>query len=46
MSTLMVSISGIRGIVGAGLDPEIIIKYTNAFAGFVGKGKIILLFFK
>ncbi len=39
MSTLMVSISGIRGIVGAGLDPEVIVKYTNAFADFVGKGK-------
>ncbi len=42
MSTLMVSISGIRGIVGAGLDPEVIIKYTNAFAGFVGKGKVVV----
>jgi len=37
MSTLMVSISGIRGIVGAGLDPGVIIKYTNAYADFVGK---------
>jgi len=42
MSTLMVSISGIRGIVGAGLDPEVIIKYTNAFAGFVGSGKVVV----
>jgi len=38
----MVSISGIRGIVGAGLDPEVIVKYINAFAGFVGSGKVVV----
>lgn len=42
MSTLMVSISGIRGIVGSGLDPEVIIKYTSAYAEFVGKGKVVV----
>ncbi|MBK7630134.1 MAG: phosphoglucosamine mutase [Ignavibacteriales bacterium] len=42
MSTLMVSISGIRGIVGAGLDPEVIVKYIDAFAGFVGSGKVVV----
>lgn len=42
MSTLMVSISGIRGIVGSGLDPEVIVKYTNAYADFVGKGKVVV----
>jgi phosphomannomutase len=42
MPTLMVSISGIRGIVGDGLDPETIVKYTNAYADFVGKGKIVI----
>jgi len=39
MSTLMTSISGIRGIVGDGLDPETIVKFTSAFAEFVGSGK-------
>ncbi len=29
--TLMVSISGIRGIFGSGLDPEVLVKYTAAF---------------
>jgi phosphomannomutase len=43
MSTLMVSISGIRGIVGAGLDPEVIVKYANAYADFVEKGKVVLV---
>lgn len=42
MPTLMVSVSGIRGIVGNGLDPQTIIKYTSAYADFCGKGKIII----
>jgi phosphomannomutase len=42
MSTLMVSISGIRGIVGSGLDPDVIVKYTNAYADFVGSGKVVV----
>jgi phosphomannomutase len=42
MATLMVSVSGIRGIIGDGLDPEVIVKYASAYADFCGKGKIIL----
>jgi phosphomannomutase len=42
MPTLMVSISGIRGIIGNGLDPEVIVRSTAAFADFCGKGKIVL----
>ncbi len=42
MPTLMVSVSGIRGIIGDGLDPNVIVKYTSAFSEFCGKGKIIL----
>ncbi|MCH7965691.1 MAG: phosphoglucosamine mutase [Bacteroidetes bacterium] len=42
MSTLMVSISGIRGIVGDGLDPNIIIKYTSAYAEIIEKGKVVV----
>lgn len=42
MPTLMVSISGIRGIVGDGMDPEVIVKYTNAYADFIGSGKIVI----
>jgi phosphomannomutase len=38
----MVSISGIRGIIGNGLEPEILVKYTSAFADFCGKGKIVV----
>ncbi|HOI29820.1 MAG TPA: phosphoglucosamine mutase [Melioribacteraceae bacterium] len=42
MPTLMISISGIRGIVGDGLDPEVIVRSTAAFADFCGSGKIVL----
>jgi len=38
----MVSVSGIRGIVGNGLDPNVIVKYASAYADFCGKGKIIV----
>ncbi len=39
---LMVSISGIRGIVGESLTPETIIKYTSAYAEFCKNGQIII----
>jgi phosphomannomutase len=42
MPTLMVSISGIRGIVGDGLDPQVLVKYTSAYADFIGKGTVII----
>ncbi len=42
MPTLIKSISGIRGIVGDGLDPQLLVKFTSAFAEFCGNGKIIL----
>lgn len=42
MGTLMTSISGIRGIVGDGLEPEVIIKHTNAYAEFIGSGKVVI----
>lgn len=38
----MTSISGIRGIVGNGLDPEVIVKYVNAYAEFVRSGKVVI----
>lgn len=42
MPVLMVSISGIRGIVGNGLDPEVLVKYTAAYADFCGKGTVVI----
>ncbi len=42
MPTLMVSVSGIRGLVGDGLDPNTIVKYASAYADFCGKGRIVV----
>jgi phosphomannomutase len=42
MPTLMVSISGIRGIVGDGLDPKVLVKYTSAYSDFIGKGAVVI----
>lgn len=42
MSNLMISVSGIRGIVGDTLKPFEIIKFACAFAEFCGHGKIML----
>lgn len=43
MPTLMVSVSGIRGIIGDGLEPEVLVKYTSAYADFTGTGGKIVL---
>ncbi len=42
MSRLMKSISGIRGIVGAGLDPESVARYAAAFGNYCGGGAVVL----
>ena len=42
MPTLMVSISGIRGIVGDGLDPQILVKYVSAYADMCREGKVVV----
>jgi phosphomannomutase len=42
MGTLMVSVAGIRGIIGDGLDPNVLVKYASAYADFCGKGKIVV----
>jgi len=42
MSELMVSVSGIRGIVGESLTPDVILDYTRAFARSRQGGKVVL----
>jgi len=42
MSKLMVSVSGIRGIYGDALTPEIAMRYAAHFGIFSGRGKIIV----
>ncbi len=39
---LMVSISGIRGVVGESLTPETIVKYASAYAEYCNRGHIIV----
>lgn len=42
MSKLMISISGIRGIVGDGLTPQVIVNFAQAFGTYVGAGKVVV----
>lgn len=39
---LKISVSGIRGIIGEGLNPEVVTKYAAAFGTWANNGKIIL----
>ncbi|KPK99399.1 MAG: hypothetical protein AMJ91_07985 [candidate division Zixibacteria bacterium SM23_73_3] len=39
---LMAGISGIRGIVGESLTPDIVLKYSSAFGNLCNSGKVIL----
>ena len=39
---LMTGVSGVRGVVGEGLTPEILLRYAAAFAGFLGPGAVVL----
>ncbi len=40
VSDLKISISGIRGIVGESLTPQLIIKFSEAFSTYIGGGTI------
>jgi len=42
MAKLMVSISGIRGIVGDGLSPQVIVNFAQAFGTYMGNGKVVV----
>jgi len=40
MEVLKASVSGIRGIVGESLTPEVVVNYTAAFAAWLGPGAV------
>lgn len=42
MTKLLTSVSGIRGIVGDSLTPEIAMAYGRAFGGFLKRGDVVL----
>lgn len=39
---LMISVAGIRGVVGESLTPEAVARYAAAFGTFLGRGKVVL----
>ncbi len=38
----MISVAGIRGVVGESLTPEAVARYAAAFGTFLGRGKVVL----
>jgi phosphomannomutase len=40
ISDLKISISGIRGIIGESLTPQLLVKFSEAFSTYIGGGKI------
>ena len=42
MKRLMISVSGIRGVVGEGLTPDVVTSYSAAFGTYCKGGKIIV----
>jgi phosphomannomutase len=42
MSKLMVSVAGIRGIVGDSLTPDIILRYVSSLSRLLGEGKVVV----
>lgn len=41
-SRLMISVSGIRGVVGQSLTPEKVVKFASAFGTWCGGGKVVV----
>ncbi|OQX56373.1 MAG: phosphoglucosamine mutase [Candidatus Cloacimonas sp. 4484_209] len=41
-NNLMISVSGVRGIVGDGLTPDVISRFSMAFGTFLKKGRVII----
>ncbi|MFQ6066934.1 MAG: phosphoglucosamine mutase [bacterium] len=42
VKTLMISVSGVRGVVGETLTPEIATKFSAAFGEFLGRGPVLV----
>src|ERR1035437_4072929 len=41
-SVLMRSVSGVRGIVGEGLTPEVLVSHVHSFVQAVGRGRVLV----
>jgi phosphomannomutase len=42
MNVLKISISGVRGIIGATLTPELVVNFAQAFGTYIDSGKILV----
>ena len=42
LENLMISVSGVRGIVGEGLTPEVALKFAQAYGSEYGPGKVVV----
>ncbi|NIA28970.1 MAG: phosphoglucosamine mutase [Actinobacteria bacterium] len=42
LKNLMISVSGVRGIVGEGLTPEVALKFAQAYGSEYGPGKVVV----
>lgn len=42
LKNLMISVSGVRGIVGEGLTPEVALRFAQAYGNNFGPGKIVV----
>lgn len=43
MARLMISVAGVRGIVGDGLTPEVVCRWGGAFGTFLGAGSVVVV---
>jgi phosphomannomutase len=42
LPTLKVGISGVRGVVGDSLTPELVARFAQAFGTYVGRGRVVI----
>jgi len=42
MAQLMISVSGIRGVIGNGFTPAVVEKFVAAFGSWIGGGKVVI----
>jgi len=42
MGPLMVSISGVRGVIGESLTPEVVVRWGQAYGTYVGGGRVVV----
>jgi phosphomannomutase len=42
MGSLMVSISGVRGVIGESLTPEVVMRWGQAYGTYVGGGRVVV----